>query len=111
MIYKPYSVVVVPFPFVDSINHKRRPALVISSEAHQKATHHISLMMITTAKQTSWQTDYIIQELNNTGLSIESWIRQKIFTLDCRTIIKKVGELTEKDKKNIIKLLKHHIAI
>lgn len=32
--YKPFSVIVVPFPFTDSHHVKKRPAIVLSSEEH-----------------------------------------------------------------------------
>ena len=32
MIYEPFDVIVVPFPFTDSLKTKRRPALVLSQK-------------------------------------------------------------------------------
>jgi hypothetical protein len=54
MTYKPYSTIVVPFPFTDSAQTKKRPAVVVSSEHHQNKTSHITLLMITTAKHSQW---------------------------------------------------------
>jgi mRNA interferase MazF len=98
--YKPFSVVVVPFPFVDQERSKRRPALVLSTIDHQKQTHHITLLMITSAKRSSWPSDYSINNLVSAGLSAPSIIRQKLFTVDISLIIKNIGELSIRQKRN-----------
>lgn len=110
MIYDPYTIVVVPFPFTDKPHSKKRPALVISSTEHQIQTHHITLLMITSAKNSSWFNDCVIQDLAAAGLSSPSIIRQKMFTIDTRLIIKSVGQLALSDQKSLIKHLKKHIV-
>lgn len=107
--YKPFSVVVVPFPFTDSSEVKRRPALVLSQEQFQKNTEHTALMIITSAKHSAWYNDYQITELKTTGLKAASMIRQKLFTLDLRVILEKVGVLALTDQKALIKILKNHL--
>jgi len=110
MTYNPFSVVVVPFPFSDRAQKKRRPAIVLSSPKHQKETDHITLLMITSAKKSSWPTDYLLNDLPETGLSSDSIVRQKIFTLDNRLIIKRIGDLSKTDKKNVLGELKTHLT-
>jgi len=111
MTFKPLSIVVVPFPFTDKIQTKRRPALVLSSIDHQIGTEHVSLMMITSAKYSNWPSDYEIKQLKNTGLHTASIIRQKIFTIDSRLVIESIGELSETDIKNVKIRLKKHLSI
>ncbi len=111
MIYKPFSIVVVPFPFTDSTKKKKRPALVISSEKFQKDNGHAILSMITTAKHSKWHGDFPIKDLETTKLPIKSYIRQKIFTIDSRLIEKKLGALSIKDAKSAKDLLKTCISI
>jgi len=108
--YKPFSVVVVPFPFTDASRTKRRPALVLSSEEHQKSTEHVTLAMITSAKHSSWVDDYKIFELEKTGLTAESIVRQKIFTIDARLIIDEAGKLSASDRNNVIKKTRRHFS-
>lgn len=110
-IYKPFTVLAVPFPFTDSSQIKKRPALVISSKTYQKETDHISLLMITSSKHSQWYGDYLITELEPTGLTAKSIVRQKIFTIDMRLILKEIGILSEKDKKEVSKRLQEHILI
>lgn len=109
MTYKPYSVVAVPFPFTDSPRTKKRPAVVLSSENHQSKTGHITLLMVTTAKNSHWFDDHPIIDLTAAGLNAPSIIRQKIFTIDIRLIIKKIGMLNDKDQNELNSILKKHL--
>lgn len=111
MTYEPFSVVTVPFPFVDKDTVKRRPAVVMSSEKHQIDTQHVTVLMITSAKNSSWSSDYLITDLNSTGLLSPSIIRQKLFTIDQRLIIKSIGELSKKDKEMTLKKLREHFYL
>lgn len=111
MTYKPYTVVLVPFPFTDSNQTKKRPAIVLSHQEHQVHTNHITLMMITSAKHSAWESDYLISNLRATGLTAPSVVRQKIFTLDVRLIIKSIGKIAEIDKNHIAKKLKKHLPL
>ena len=104
-IYKPYTIVAVPFPFTDKDYTKKRPALIISQEEHQKYTHHCVLAMITSAKQSQWKTDIIIQDTEFTGLPGLSIIRSKLFTLDERLILRVLGELSERDQEAVKNML------
>ncbi len=108
MTYNPFSVIVVPFPFTDKGNVKRRPALVLSSLEHQKQTAHITLLMITSAKHSAWPSDYSISHLKDTGLTSPSIVRQKIFTIDSKLVIKHIGKLSAADHREILKRLKLH---
>lgn len=110
-IYKPFTILVIPFPFTDSSQKKKRPALVVSSKTYQKETDHISLLMITSAQHSAWYGDYLITELEPTGLNSKSIVRQKIFTLDMRLILQEIGMLSDKDQKEISKKFYEHIAI
>lgn len=111
MTYEPFSIVIVPFPFTDKILTKRRPALVLSNKSHQRETSHITLLMITSAKHSAWESDYQIEQLQNTGLSSPSILRQKLFTIDNRLIIECVGKLGVSEAKKVKALLVNHLAI
>jgi mRNA interferase MazF len=94
---KPYDVVVVPFPFTDRRTSKRRPALALSSEAFNAESGHTVLAMITSAANPAWPMDVSIRAAE-AGLRAPSKIRMKLFTLDSRLILHKLGSLTEKDR-------------
>ena len=96
--FKPFDVVVVPFPFTDSAKTKRRPALVLSGKgAFGKNSGHTVMAMITSAKNSPWPLDIKIEKLDNAGLTAPSVIRMKLFTLDNRFIMRQAGHLSKSD--------------
>ncbi len=99
------DVVVVPFPFTDKKTAKRRPAPVLSNVNHFNAGHLV-LAMITSHGHTGWPLDVAIQEGHAAGLSTPSVVRMKLFTLDNRLILRKVGAVANKDAKAVAVSLK-----
>ncbi len=105
--YEFFDVVLVPFPFTDLGQEKRRPALIISSkEFFQKEIEHSVLAMITSAKNSSWPLDVDISDLEQAGLPAPSVVRMKLFTLDHTCIIRALGKLDAKDRIAVKKSLK-----
>ena len=112
MTYNPFEVVVVPFPFTDRKADKRRPALVLSdNNQFNKPSGHTVLAMITSQKNPDWPLDTMITGKRQTGLTAPSKVRMKLFTLDCRLIVKKIGTLTDSDRKAVKKALQSLLAI
>lgn len=107
MDYDRFEVVIVPFPFTDKVQVKRRPALVLSSHSAfgRKAGHSI-LAMITSAQNPPWPLDVPVSDLDTAGLPAPSVVRMKLFTLDHRFIIARRGKLSEKDRKAVNRALK-----
>ena len=102
MIYEPFDIVVVPFPFTDSARSKRRPALVLSNnEGFGNEIEHSVLAMITSQKNTSWPLDCVIKNKQASGLTALSVVRMKLFTLDNRFILRKTGHLSKSDQKQV----------
>lgn len=112
MDYDRFEVVIVPFPFTDKAQVKRRPALVLSSHAAfaRKAGHGI-MAMITSAQNPPWPLDVPISDLDTAGLPAPSVVRMKLFTLDHRFIIAKRGKLSEKDRKTVSRALKSALGL
>mgnify|MGYP003393720737 CR=1 FL=1 len=107
MIYNTFDIVVVPFPFVDKKATKKRPAIVLSShEQFNKEAKASILAMITSALDNPWPHDVLIQDTQTCGLMVPCCIRMKIFTLDHRLILKKIGKLSLKDQKALQHSLK-----
>ena len=111
--YKLFDVVVVPFPFTDQNTDKKRPALVLSDfDIFNNVTQNCVLAMITSANNPGWPLDTHIGSIQKAGLPAPSKVRMKLFTLDSRFILKKIGGLSVKDQKavkeNLLKLLCLH---
>jgi mRNA-degrading endonuclease toxin of MazEF toxin-antitoxin module len=103
VICETWDVVTVPFPFTDREGSKRRPALVVSAESFNRSGHSV-LAMITTSN-VSWPTDSPLTQLSSCGLSRPCVVRLKLFTLDNRLIIKRIGHLAEEDKNRVAQTL------
>jgi mRNA interferase MazF len=110
--YDRFEVVIVPFPFTDKAQVKRRPALVLSSHAAfgRKAGHSV-MAMITSAQNPPWPLDIPISDLGAAGLPAPSVVRMKLFTLDHRFIVAKRGKLSEKDRKAVSRALKSALEL
>jgi hypothetical protein len=48
-------------------------------------------------------------EIEGTGLKTIPIVRQKLFTIDCRLIIKALGKIANSDKINITEILNQHL--
>lgn len=105
-----FDIVRIPFPFADSPEKvKYRPALVISDAVcFGTPIKHSVVLMITSAKQSSFPLDVPIFHYQGTGLPQACIIRMKFFTVDNALITNIVGMLSHEDKKevkeNLIKL-------
>jgi len=107
VIYNALDIVVVPFPFTDSKDSKRRPAIVLSSHTDfNNEAGHSTMAMITSARNNPWPLDMPIKDLKKSGLPKASVIRMKFFTIDHRLIIEKIGSLASTDTINLRKNIK-----
>lgn len=97
---KQWDVVVVPFPFSNQPGAKRRPALVLSDPKFNSRGHTV-LAMITTAAHRSWPGDVLLADYKTAGLRKSCLVRLKIFTLDNRLVLKRIGHLSGSDRKQI----------
>ena len=99
MTYEPWSVVVVPFPFIDRRQARRRPAVVLSPAMFQADHGCAVLAMITDARNPAWPSDVPISGLDAAGLRFPSVFRCKIFTLDGDLILSCIGGLSPADRR------------
>ena len=88
------DVVVVPFPFSDLTQTKRRPALIVANLSGDD----LILCQITSQNvRDSYSVAITNTDFNNGGLNKNSNVRpNRIFTADRKIIIYKVGQLKSK---------------
>lgn len=99
-----FDVVKVPFPFTELPFTKRRPAVVLSDSAafsFSETPAKCVLAMITSSKHKPWPLDTPLTSLKAAGLTQDSLIRLKIFTLDRSLILAKIGVLSQKDTETL----------
>ena len=108
MVCDPWDLVVVPFPFSERAGDKRRPAVVISKPVFNRAGHSV-LAMITSATHLSWPGDVRIADYHTAGLNGPCIIRLKLFTLDNRLLLKRIGRLTPADRKGAAASLREFV--
>ncbi len=101
MIFKPFDVVEVPFPFSDLSSAKKRKALVISSEEFNKENKATTVVMITSRLNSAWAGDVNLSEWKKAGLKKPCYVRLKFFTADNSILIAKVGSLSKVDTQNV----------
>jgi mRNA interferase MazF len=105
VICEPWDVAVVPFSFNERPGSKRRPALVLSRRAFNSAGHTV-LAMITTRAHRAWPGDIEIQGLEPAGLPLPCIVRMKVFTLDNRLLMKRIGSLSAADRRGVASALR-----
>ncbi len=102
MTFEPFMVVVIPFPFTDSAQTKKRKAFVLSKNDFHTGSGTLVLAMITSAQESSWPGDVFIGDLISAGLKKTCVARMKIFTLDEALVIEKAGVLSKRDQETIM---------
>jgi mRNA interferase MazF len=105
VICEAWEVVVVPFPFRERPGTKRRPALILSRPSFNKAGHSV-LAMITTRARRPWPADVAIANLEHAGLHLPCIVRLKMFTLDNRLLLRRIGSLSAADRKEVTSALR-----
>jgi mRNA interferase MazF len=103
-----WDVVVVPFPFTERADAKRRPALAVSTTAFNESGHTV-LTMITSTTHRQWPGDTAIEELGSAGLTMPCLVRLKMFTLDNRLIIKRIGRLSPTDRQRVAEQIQRYL--
>ena len=112
--YDSYEVVKVPFPFTDTNTSKVRPAVILSTAKHFNAPMGMSVLaMITSMKPAKdlWFVDVVIEDLSAAGLPFPSLVRFKLFTLDHRIVLGRLGKLAAADQHHVRRKLQEILLL
>lgn len=97
------TVLVLPFPYSDRLAEKRRPAVVISKPALERAHGLIWVAMVTSDHGARRADDVVISNLDRAGLPSPSLVRPtKIATIEPARVIRSAGALTRSDLSDVL---------
>jgi mRNA interferase MazF len=99
------EVVVVPFPFSDLSDKKRRPAYVVATLQGDD----VILCMITSQRRPgdNYSIPITTADFTTGALQHPSYVRpNRLFTADTNIIVRSVGQLTEAKQAEIIQAIK-----
>ncbi|MBN9566811.1 MAG: type II toxin-antitoxin system PemK/MazF family toxin [Alphaproteobacteria bacterium] len=110
MIYKRWDIIAVHFPFLEGIDAKRRPALIISADRLYSEHSLYWIAMITTAKSGQRPKDVAVTNLERAGLPEACVIRvPRLATVSDQQIARRLGDLIPKDRNAVSALLKQSV--
>ncbi|MBI4378967.1 MAG: type II toxin-antitoxin system PemK/MazF family toxin [Nitrospinae bacterium] len=111
-VYKRGDVVLVPFPFSNQTAAKKRPAVIISSDAYNNISSDIVIMVITSQiKKTIGIGECLIVDWQNAGLLKPSAVKSAISTIEQTLVLKKLGRLSHQDLISASTALKEYLAL
>lgn len=109
--FKPFDVVVVPFPYADRLAEKRRPAVVVSARDLARRHGLVWLVMVTSAENRQWDSDTLVSDLGAAGLPAPSLVRPaKLATVDMDRVLRRIGALAPKDARAVSAQLKKFLG-
>jgi len=97
------EVLVLPFPYSDRLAEKRRPAVVVSKPALERAHGLVWVAMITSDRGQPRDDDVPIGDLARAGLPTASLVRPvKIATIEPGRVVRVAGSLNRADLKSVL---------
>lgn len=106
MPYRFGDVIVVPFPFTDQTATKKRPAVVVSSEAYQRERPDLILMAITSqVRPAPTVGEVTVVHWQAAGLLKPSVIKPLLTTIEASLVLRQLGTLHPDDHASLRKVL------
>ena len=101
------DVVLVPFPFTDQTTTKRRPAVVVSSDAYHRDRPDVILMAVTSqVRPAAGVGEIAVQHWKQAGLLKPSVLKPLLATVEKGLVIRKLGKLEDQDRDSLKHALK-----
>ena len=100
------DVVLVPFPFTDQSDSKKRPAVVVSSHGYNSSRRDIVIMAITSQVRTPLGFgEAMVDGWQAAGLVKASVLKPVFTTLERGLIVRALGKLEAADAKTLREVL------
>ncbi len=94
------DVLLVPFPFTDQSTAKRRPAVVLSDRAYNRAHRDVILASIT-SRITGDPDEVVLSDWSEAGLLKPSAVKPVLSTFDVSLVIRSLGALSDLDRAQV----------
>jgi mRNA interferase MazF len=100
------DLILVPFPFTDQSTTKRRPAVVVSSDAYHRERPDLIILAVTSqARPTAGVGEEAIAKWKEAGLLRPSVLKPVVATIERGLVLRKLGRLAEGDRAALRKVL------
>jgi mRNA interferase MazF len=101
MTYRPWDIILIPFPISQPNSIKKRPALVVSTETFNSGQDIVLMFLTSNLKSEPKIDDHLISNWKAAGLPKPTICRMKFATIDKSLIIKKLGRIQTADINTI----------
>ncbi|MBI5525577.1 MAG: type II toxin-antitoxin system PemK/MazF family toxin [Deltaproteobacteria bacterium] len=96
------DVVLVPVPFSDLSAVKKRPAVVISSDEHNRQSVDLVITAITSRSFMPGRVgECVLEKWSEAGLAKPSVVKPAVSTIEQRLVTRKLGRLVPDDQRNL----------
>ena len=100
------DVVLVPFPFTDQSTTKRRPAVVVSSDAYHRERPDLIILAVTSqARPEAALGEAAVAKWKEAGLLRPSTFKPVLATIESGLVLRKLGRLAEQDRTALRRVL------
>lgn len=97
--FKKWEIVLVPFPFTNQKKSKKRPAVVLSPTEYNLGEDIVIGFVTSKIDGEDSFLDYLIKNWEEASLPKPSKIKMKFATIEKKIVVKKLGKLSDLDKK------------
>ncbi len=104
------DIVLVNFGFSEGVGFKKRPALVVSSEAYNTNRQEVIILAITSNVDRLLLGDIKISQWKEAGLLYPSLVTGIVRTVKADMIFRKIGEVSKGDLKKVEENIKKIIG-
>lgn len=93
------DVVLVSFPFTDQSASKKRPAVIVSSDAYHRSRRDVIVMAVTSqiARPDRSPGEVLVAHWTEAGLLKPSVIKPVLATIETGLVLKRLGSLQQTD--------------